>query len=321
MGNGPATSGHYALRRVLRCPDIDVLCSPISYFDRGPGESAPAMTRRRERCPGRQNVALRRRHADLPGQRSRFAHVDTIEKTNRELLRNTGQCALRELRHLVDGLGRHRLVQRSADVGGDDSLSALDEPLLKTPRPFRPQVAAVIDPQSMIRVAAGGQAVTTPGVYEARRPLGRMARPIGQYLQDDVAAGRVAAKMYVFLSAWCLSPAERRQLLHATRGAPRVWCYAPGFQEENRTSLEAMRELTGFQLKHVSPASAGQSRPTRDGSSAYGSPSGCAGRSRRCLPPAMQRRPRPWRPIRTARPRWPCAAPAMACPCLRGRPA
>ena len=38
--NGPATSGHYALRRVLDCPDIDVLCSPsdslatrLSYCD------------------------------------------------------------------------------------------------------------------------------------------------------------------------------------------------------------------------------------------------------------------------------------------------
>ena len=57
-------------------------------------------------------------------------------------------------------------------------LRALDEPLLKTPRPFRPEVAAVIDPGSMIRVAAGGNAVTTPGVYEARRPLGRLGAPM-----------------------------------------------------------------------------------------------------------------------------------------------
>ena len=40
VANGPSTSGHYGLRRVLNCPDIDVLCSPISYFDRGLGQSA-----------------------------------------------------------------------------------------------------------------------------------------------------------------------------------------------------------------------------------------------------------------------------------------
>ncbi len=107
-------------------------------------------------------------------------------------------------------------------------LRALDEPLLRTPRPFRPEVAAVIDPQSMIRVAAGGHVVTMPGVYEARRPLGRMGAPYGQYLQDDVAAGRVRAKMYVFLTAWCLSPAERQQLLRRHPRCPARLVLCPG---------------------------------------------------------------------------------------------
>jgi hypothetical protein len=33
LGNGAPYSGHYALSRVLESPDIDVLCSPISYFE------------------------------------------------------------------------------------------------------------------------------------------------------------------------------------------------------------------------------------------------------------------------------------------------
>ena len=57
IANGPGTSGHYALRRVLDCPDIDVLCSPISYFDRGPASGA-RNDGRRERRAGRQDVAL-----------------------------------------------------------------------------------------------------------------------------------------------------------------------------------------------------------------------------------------------------------------------
>jgi hypothetical protein len=125
-------------------------------------------------------------------------------------------------------------------------------------------VAAVIDERSMMRVAAGGISVTRPGTYEVRRPLGRMGTPYGQYLQDDVLAGRVRAKVYVFLTAWCLTPGERRQLLAATRGKTRVWCYAPGYQEDRGTSLEAMRELTGFQLKKVSPAKA-VAKPTSVG--------------------------------------------------------
>jgi hypothetical protein len=108
-----------------------------------------------------------------------------------------------------------------------------------------------MDEHSMLRVAAGGQVVTVPGVYEVRRPLGRMGAPYGQYLQDDVLAGRVPAKMYVLLTSWRLSAQQRRQLLAATRDRLRVWCYAPGYHDQNGTSLDAMQELTGFRMKLV----------------------------------------------------------------------
>ena len=263
VAGGPAVSGHYGLRRVLDCPDIDVLCSPISYFDRGPGESAPAMT-------AAESIALAGKLWLYEDDTRTYlandaiAYVDTIEATNHEMLRNTAQCALRNFGTWWMDLSATGWFNDQRIWAEMSRLKALDEPLLTTPRPFRPEVAAVIDPRSMIRVAAGGNSVTNPGVYEARRPLGRLGAPYGQYLQDDVAAGRVSAKMYVFLTAWCLSPAERQQLLRATRGTMRVWCYAPGYQERHGTSLDAMRELTGFQLKPVSPASA-WAKPTEAG--------------------------------------------------------
>jgi beta-galactosidase len=98
--------------------------------------------------------------------------------------------------------------------------------------------------------------VTRPGVYEVRAPLGRLGAPYGQYLLDDVMEGRVRAKLYVFLNAWSLSPAERAKLLQATHGAVRIWCYAPGYFEEERMSLDAMRQLTGFALKPIVPEKA-----------------------------------------------------------------
>jgi len=252
--NGPATAGHYALRRVLDCPDIDVLCSPISYFDRGLGESGPAMT-------AAESVALAGKlwlYEDdtrtylgtgrFPGWAQ---GVSTIEDTNRLLLRNTAQCALRNFGSWWMDLGAtgwfddHRMWAEMA------RLESLDEPLLDRPQPFRPDVAAVIDERSMIRVAAGGQVVTVPGVYEVRRPLGRLGAAYGQYLQDDVAAGRVQAKMYVFLTSWNLSPQQRRELLATTSGCLRVWCYAPGYHQEHATSLAAMQELTGFRIESI----------------------------------------------------------------------
>ena len=257
--NGPATAGHYALRRVLDCPDIDVLCSPISYFDRGLGHSGPAMT-------AAESVALAGKlwlYEDdtrtylgtgrFPGWAE---GATTLEDTNRLLLRNTAQCAVRNFGSWWMDLGATGWFDDPRMWAEMVRLQALDEPLLTAPRPFRPEVAAVIDEHSMLRVAAGGQVVTVPGVYEVRRPLGRMGTPYGQYLLDDVLAGRVAAKMYVLLTAWSLSPQQRQQLLAATRGRLRVWCYAPGYQDESRIALEGMAQLTGFRIQRVEPPTA-----------------------------------------------------------------
>jgi hypothetical protein len=118
-------------------------------------------------------------------------------------------------------------------------------------------VAAVLDEQSMLFVAAGGNLVTSPCVYEARRGLGRMGAPYGQYLLDDVLAGKVHAKLYVLLNAWSLAGEQRGRLSRAMGEASRIWCYAPGYlDEQGQPSLQAMKELTGFAMKKVAPAQA-----------------------------------------------------------------
>lgn len=257
--NAPATCGHYALRRVLNCPDIDVLCSPISYFDRGLGQSAPSMT-------AAESVALAGKmwlneddthtclaHEDFPGA---MQHVATLAETNEELTRNVAQEALRNFGTWWMDLGASGWFNDPAMWAEMKRLRALDEPLLQHPTPFRPEVAAVMDERAMLRVAAGGSLVTRPGIYEARAALGRMGAPYGQYLLDDVLAGRVHARLYVFLDTWSLSPAERAQLLHVTRGAARIWCYAPSYYDDNQPSPAAMQALTGFTLRQAAPPKA-----------------------------------------------------------------
>ncbi|MCE0498525.1 MAG: beta-galactosidase [Methylacidiphilales bacterium] len=266
--NGPGISGHYALRQVLQSPDIDILCSPLSYTDRGLDGSAPIMT------PA-ESIALAGKMYLVEDDTSTylamgsFAGVDqglkTVEDSRQTLLRNTAECALRNFATWWMDLGGNgwfndpRLWQEMA------RLNALDQPLLDHPTPYCPEVAAVIDPDSMMRVASWGSNVTGPGVSAARVALGRLGAPYGQYLLDDVIAGRVKAKLYVFLAAWHLSPEQRQKLLAATRGSTCIWCYAPGYQEGDHTSLDAMRELTGFTLKMISGVNA-WAEPTALGS-------------------------------------------------------
>ncbi|MBV9470636.1 MAG: beta-galactosidase, partial [Abitibacteriaceae bacterium] len=225
---GASTAGHYGLRRVLNSPDIDVLCSPISYFDRGLDGGAPSMTAAEsvalagKMWLNEDDTATYLSSGDAPGWTEK---VTTLADTNAELVRNVGQEAIRNFGTWWMDLGSSGWFN---DPGMWDALArlkALDEPLLQQPTPYHPEVAAVLDLRSMCHVAEGGEIVTRPAVYEARKPLGRTGAPYGQYLLDDVIARRVQSKLYVFLNAWCLSAAQRAGILQATRGSTRIWCY------------------------------------------------------------------------------------------------
>ncbi len=256
---GPATCGHYGLRRVLDCPDIDVLCSPISYFDRGLGGSAPAMT-------AAESVALAGKMwlceddtrtylgtGNFPGQ---FDGAKDLAETQTMLRRNVAQEATRNFATWWMDLGMTGWFNDPRMWDEMQHLEAIDRVFLTKPIPYRPEVAAVIDERAMLETAASAWTLTEPGIYQVRRPLARMGAPYGQYLLDDVVRGRVQAKLYVFLNAWQLSSAQRQALLKTTREVCRVWCYAPGLHDGDRTSPEAMRQVSGFRLEPVSPARA-----------------------------------------------------------------
>lgn len=256
---GPATCGHYALRRVLDCPDIDVLCSPISYFDRGIGGSGPAMT-------AAESVALAGKlwlmeddtrtylgTGNFPGQ---FDGGRDLAETQTLLRRNLVEEATRNLATWWMDLGMTGWFNDPRLWEEMRRFEAVDTLFLKKPTAFRPEVAAVIDERSMLETSAGAWAVTEPGIYQARRPLGRMGTPYGQYLLDDVVGDRVHAKLYVFLNAWQLTETQRTELRRRTEKSFSVWCYAPGLHDGDRTSPEAMQALTGFRLVPVSPVRA-----------------------------------------------------------------
>ena len=156
--NGPAVAGHYALRRVLNSPDIDVLCSPISYFDRGLGQGAPSMT-------AAESVALSGKMwlneddtrtylgtGDFPGA---IDGVSTLEDTNRELLRNVGQEAIRNFGTWWMDLGATGWFNDPRMWREMARLRAIDELFLKQPSAYQPEIAAVIDERVMPRLAAG----------------------------------------------------------------------------------------------------------------------------------------------------------------------
>ncbi|MGL4594670.1 MAG: hypothetical protein ACRCUY_08085, partial [Thermoguttaceae bacterium] len=179
---------------------------------------------------------------------------DDVEQTRQLLLRNTGECAVRNFGTWWMDLGAAGWFDDQRLWDDMKRLETLDNIFLEKPVPFRPEIAVFMHEPSMLAVAQNGNALSRPTTYTIREQVGRTGASYGQYLLDDFVAEKTNAKLNVFLSAWMLSPEERAALkkrCDATT-ATDIWLSAPGFLDTKKGgSLETMRELIGFNMKRV----------------------------------------------------------------------
>ncbi|HPA18355.1 MAG TPA: beta-galactosidase [Verrucomicrobiae bacterium] len=271
LPNSPAVSGHYALRRVLGSPDIDVLCAPISYYDRQAGGGAPCMTAAESvMLSGKLwlNEDDTRTHlakgSRAPGWQ---AGADT-QATSAELLRrNLAHETARNFATWWMDLGSSGWFDDPVLWEEMDRFREIEGYFLNHPTPFRPEIAAVLDERSMLLPVGSGPVpwTTRPLIYTVRENLHRVGAPFGQYLLDDILGKRTNAKLNIFLAAWWLSADERAELKKATRGSANIWCWAPGYFDSGRPSPESVADLTGFDVKVMGEGFKAHMKATADG--------------------------------------------------------
>jgi hypothetical protein len=213
LQTGAPTSGHYALSSVLKGQDIDILCSPISYTDRDWLGTAPCMTAAESVMKAGilwLNEDDSRTYLD-PRQQEHVLEgglVD-LEQTQQVMLRNTAQEALRGFGSWWMDLPAQGWFNDARIWEMMVKLQPVDAALAQRARPFTPEIAAIIDEDSMCHLPGGSATFARPLIYEARAALGRSGAPYGQYLLEDVIAKNVPAKLQVYLAAWALTPQER----------------------------------------------------------------------------------------------------------------
>ena len=120
---------------------------------------------------------------------------------------------------------------------------------------WRPaQVAFLVDGASCLYQAAGSS-VLSQLLYRSRLDFwNRAGITWDSYELDDFLAGAAPSEYeaLVFLNAWRLTAAQRDRLRRRVDGSPAklvIWCVAPGYQTERELSLDAVRELTGFEVR------------------------------------------------------------------------
>ncbi len=269
LQNGAPTAGHYDLERVLASPDIDILCSPISYTDREWPGTAPCMTAAESvKAAGKLwlNEDDTRTFLDPRKEgRTQEGTVVNVRQTKQLMLRNTAQAALRGFGTWWMDLPAQGWFNDARIWAEQVRLNPVEQVLLGRPQPFTPEIAALVDEDSMCHLTGGSGAAMRPLIYEGRAAIGRSGAPYGQYLLRDALSRSLTARLQIFLAAWAVKPGQTKALiLNRPAGVTRVWCYAPGYVQDDRLDVRGMTDLTGLKHTLVEPATA-QVTPTAAG--------------------------------------------------------
>jgi len=257
--NGPACTGHFALRRLLANPDVDILCGPIGYTDRQAGGGGPCMA-------AGESLALagklwlneddtstwlaRPNFFDYPGWKSGPA---TVEDSLAVVRRNLAQNQIRQFPTWWMDLGATGWWNDGRLWEEQTRLKPALDRSLAAPRPFRPEIALVVDEESSLWMAGNAAARQSMRslVYESRTNLSRVGAPSGQWLLDDAVGGKAPARLHVVLNAFRLTAAQRKRLASSLAASSVVWCWAPGYLDDAGFSTQATEELTGFKVERM----------------------------------------------------------------------
>ena len=253
VAKGPAASAHYNLRAVLASPDVDAICSPMSYFDRGLGGGGPCMlTAESVAAAGKMYIYEddTRTHLikDLMGGPK---GADTVEQAQALLRRNAGQSAVRNCGLWWMDLGGTGWFNDARLWQVMRELESVDRYFLRHPTSYRPEIGIFLDETSVLKITAGKY--SSRMINRVREPLDRLGAPYGQYLLDDLLNGTVKPpRLCVMLNPAAFDESLKSRIQQAVGNSFLLWVDFDGLQPE---TLRQAAEKAGVFLYTDKPCS------------------------------------------------------------------
>ena len=215
---GAAESGHFFVDWILKNAheNIDGISAPFSYAERGlPGSTAvmsAAETIMRSGILWINEDDTRTHHEELwTGAIKMSGFVNkSAWNTRNFLLRNSAKCIIRgHADWWMDLCGRGWF--RDEELWNlRSSLKEMDDAFLKRKTPYTPDIALILDEESLMMNGYGSSKMVTP--FLKRTGIERSGVTYGQYLLDDVLRDPPKAKLFIIAFARDL-PKEKREKL------------------------------------------------------------------------------------------------------------
>jgi hypothetical protein len=252
----PQLNAHYALRRLLDSPAVDLIASPHAYNNRGHGGyHSPQSIADAIRRAGKIHLdeidcktvwtpdsVTWKRHISQP--HTVRATIEMMKKDAAYSLASATGCWWMDLtdQGWFDAPEAVTPIRR---------LKAVEERLQTMDRGSFGQVALVVSQRSMAFQAPKAGLHNATLLMFRNWHLSRIGAPFEQLMLDDLGRSDLPEfKLYIMANTFYLSAEERALLDRAAKrnGATVLWIYAPGYMDDRSASLANMEMLTGFRF-------------------------------------------------------------------------
>ena len=258
---GPAYTGHFAMRKVLDSPYVDVITSPIAYSERFlggmKGYSVPTES---VRVAGKLWVDEDDNRTWLAPESGSPPYVLDFTQTDREkskmvMRRNMMQEALKNHGSWwMDLFGCGWFNDREL-WNVQEEFKEIENDLIKNSSVYSPEVAVSYDDYSLCQVAATPYPARVSGQMIGQLPRYELLNgtTVGYYLFDDIVKGKATPKIHYVSGAYALDKKHRELLRKSEERMTNVYMWTVGYidKDERKFSLKAVEEATGFKVEYL----------------------------------------------------------------------
>ena len=272
---GPSTTGHYALEKLLRSPNIDILSGPTTYTERDLGDGSTVMTvgetvtRAGKIWFSEDDIRTHRTPASQQKVSALNREIKTLEQSRLVLGRDLAQQAIRNFGCWWMDLAGTGWYDDPAMWETMKQFAPVERDMTKNPVKYQPPIAVIGDERSMVFVGVDGTSRKTSEIFSRSRfDLNRLATPFGHYLLNDVLFGKpTKAKLLVFATAYALDAKQQKAMRKKSKNRAAIFVWIPSYIDADKMefSAEAVKRATGFDVAQMPAGTKANVVPTADG--------------------------------------------------------